>query len=182
MPSSVGVTDDASNSCSNAGGAGLAGQGFVCFNKAGDVMKKAWERFARERNDNLSSLFVPQVKDYESYAHMIVHSGLFNENVPNGKAVDLPVAAVTPYLQAYTGYLDFPLPVLQSEDSAKEVLDVLSKCALGTLSGETDCFNTETYILGGNIPFAGDGMNDLPIHCRNSAFLLGRPRDDNIHH
>ena len=75
-------------------------------------------------------------------------------------------------MKEVSGHSHVPLTILQSEESLQKMMKILNDC------GPT-CLPPSTYIIGGDVPFATDGMDALPIHCRQGT-MLTRPHNDEV--
>ncbi len=171
-PESVGVSKVASNLCSCPDCSGFYGGQFMCFGTGGEVMIAALRRMVgSEKFDNL---FRVEEFVYESYAHRLITDSAKDSRIPKGKGRDSPPPVPVSYFPPERGHMSIPLSVMQSEESLKKMSDILSSCF------DPSCMSGQTYILGGNIPFAGDGMDAFPIHRRYGT-LIGRPYDKEIY-
>lgn len=176
MPETIGVHKAASNSCSCpdcqafAGAAGPAP--FMCYNKAGTVMIAAWKRFFGSENADLYKIGIEE--ELESFLHNLLLQGYYDAAVPNGKGKDSPPPGPIYPPPSIGGYVNVPLSILQSEEAVAKMIDIITPCLANPL-----CMDGTAYILGGDIPNAGDGMNAIPIHRRHGT-LIARPNQEEV--
>jgi len=163
-PEEVGVTKEASNSCSAPGSPTM-----YCFNDGGDIMIAAWERFCKAAG--IDDAVIPSlvaIPKIDSYYHHLVSAGEENPNVPPGRGADGPSPTITSTYKSFPEwngqYLMFPQEALATKRD--ELIPLLTQCVL-----ERKCVPF-FYIMGGNIPSADDGHNSLPIHRRHGGFLM----------
>lgn len=164
-PAEVGVTKEASNSCSGASSGPL----FFCFNDGSDVMIAAWERFCKAAGFDDAIQLLNTLEEFDSWFHYLVDQRETNPNVPPGRGIDDgPLPTIPSSLATYPDYtnqfLMFPQDALVNKRD--ELVPMLLECVL-----RKKCLHS-FYIMGGNIPDADDGHNSLPIHRRNGGFLM----------
>jgi FAD/FMN-containing dehydrogenase len=164
-PAEVGVTEEASNSCSGA----ASGNAMFCFNDGGDVMIAAWERFCKANSVDYAIPWLYIFEEFDSWFHHVVIEGEKNPNVPPGRGNDAGPLPTIPSLysnfpDATAEFLMFPQDALVNKRD--EVISMLVQCV-----SQQKCLHS-FYIMGGKIPAADDGHNSLPIHRRNGGFLM----------
>lgn len=173
LPAFVGVSKTASNLCSSPGIGGFTGNVFVCFNGGGDIFKEAWGKFYGDTLNptiNIDDYFKVN-NDYESWAAFGISQGLnAYPNVPPGRLADIPAPQILPTFYSITPnigveFIMFPLDIVEDVQKYPQLVSLMLECVLKKM-----CLGP-TYIMGGMIPSADDGLNSLPIHRREGAFL-----------
>ncbi len=178
MPQTIGVSRFASNSCGCTACDGLGstwGSGpFICYNGAEEVMIAAWKRFVGPEKKSLHKV---AQSTYESWGHKQISSALKYPTIPIGKGADVPTPGPLTETQAVAQFMNVPNSIMQSEEKMEKFMGILmdyyQKYPFVLFFPQ----QFMTYILGGDIPSAGDGMNALGLHRRYGTLIL-RPADD----
>eukprot|EP00594_Rhizosolenia_setigera_P018671 CAMPEP_0178960442 /NCGR_PEP_ID=MMETSP0789-20121207/12967_1 /TAXON_ID=3005 /ORGANISM="Rhizosolenia setigera, Strain CCMP 1694" /LENGTH=374 /DNA_ID=CAMNT_0020643793 /DNA_START=592 /DNA_END=1716 /DNA_ORIENTATION=- len=172
LPESIGVTPEDSNLCSSPTNGGPKGGSFYCFGGA-EKMKEAWTTFYGNEFNATTSMSVDEYftvdRTFKTYAEILVFTGSLNPNVPAGRASDDPFPTINPsfgvFPEGVVEFMMFPLEGIVS--NVDKLAYMLAECAHFTY-----LCTGNSYIQGGNIPHADDGLNSLATNRRHGGFLM----------
>ena len=169
-PDKVGVSVDASNSCS----APDSPITLDCYNGAGQAFVDAWDQYfgALETANMISGAVpTPRLEEFSSYAARAAPSH-YNGRVQDGPKGEVLFGGDT------CNALVIPIDVLKTKFDA--FMDLYIPCFFDTIEAsfagtpETACLtqNFTPYFYGGDIQFASDGTDAYPPHRRNGALHM----------